>query len=130
MDLMISLEFVRVYMDDLVIITREILEELLHKMETVLTRLHDSRLKVNAAKSLFCAHEIEYLIYLLTRDGIKPQPKKVQVILTLNPPNNLAGKVANMLALCCPNSQMSAHLANMPLLWQHKIDPDTPFLCR
>jgi hypothetical protein len=32
-------------------------------METVLTRLRDAGLKVNAAKSLFCAHEIEYLSY-------------------------------------------------------------------
>jgi hypothetical protein len=57
-------------------------------METVLTRLHDAGLKVNAAKSLFCAHEIEYLGYILTREGIKPQPKKVQAILALSPPNN------------------------------------------
>jgi hypothetical protein len=42
----------------------------------------------------------------------------------------LAGKVANMLAICHPNSQMLAHLADMPLSWQRKIDPDTPFLCR
>jgi hypothetical protein len=59
------------------------------KMETVLTRLHDARLRVNAAKSLFCAHEIEYLDYILTREGIKPQLKKVQAILLLNPPNNV-----------------------------------------
>ncbi len=58
-------------------------------MKTVLTRLHDAGLKVNAAKSLFCAHEIEYLGYILTRDGIKPQPKKVQAILMLNLPNNV-----------------------------------------
>jgi hypothetical protein len=58
-------------------------------METVLTRLRDTRLKVNAAKSLFCAHEIKYLCYILTRDGIKPQPKKVQAILAPNPPNNV-----------------------------------------
>ncbi len=38
---------------------------------------------------MFNAHEIEYLGYILTRDGIKPQPKKVQAILTLNPPNNI-----------------------------------------
>jgi hypothetical protein len=37
----------------------------------------------------FCTHEIEYLGYILTREGIKPQPKKVQAILTLNPPNNV-----------------------------------------
>jgi hypothetical protein len=58
-------------------------------METVLARLRDAGLKVNAAKSLFCAHEIEYFGYILTRDGIKPQPKKVQAILVLNPPNNV-----------------------------------------
>ncbi len=58
-------------------------------METVLTRLFDARLKVNAAKSSICAHEIEYLGYILTRKGIKPQPKKVQAILVLNPPNNV-----------------------------------------
>jgi hypothetical protein len=58
-------------------------------METVLTRLRDTGLKVNAAKSSFCAHEIEYLGYVLTREGIKPQPKKVQAILALSLPNNV-----------------------------------------
>jgi hypothetical protein len=58
-------------------------------METVLTRLRDAGLKVNATKSSFCAHEIEYLGYILTREGIKPQPKKWQAILMLNLPNNV-----------------------------------------
>ncbi len=89
MDLMASLELVRAYMDDLLIITRKTLDKHLQKMETVLTRLPDAELKVNVAKSTFCAHEIEYLGYILTREGIKPQPKKVQAILTLNLPNNV-----------------------------------------
>ncbi len=76
MDLMASLEFVRAYMDDLLIITRGTLDKHLQKMETVLTRLRDAGLKVSATKSLFCAHEIEYLGYTLTREGIKPQSKK------------------------------------------------------
>jgi hypothetical protein len=41
----------------------------------VLTRLCDAGLKVNAAKSSFCAHEIEYLGYILTREGINPNQK-------------------------------------------------------
>jgi hypothetical protein len=89
MDLMASLKFVQAYMNDLLIITRRTLDEHLQKMETVLTRLHDAGLKVNVAKSSFYAHEIEYLGYILTREGIKPQPKKVQAILALNPPNNV-----------------------------------------
>ncbi len=76
-------------MDNLLIITRGILDEHLQKMETALTRLRDAGLKVNAAKSSIFAHEIEYLGYILTREGIKPQPKKVQAILVLNPSNNV-----------------------------------------
>jgi hypothetical protein len=86
MDLMASLKFLRAYMDNLFIIMRGILEEHLQRMETV-TSLHDTGVKVNAAKSLFCAYEIEYLSYVLTREKIKPQPKNVQAILALNPPN-------------------------------------------
>jgi hypothetical protein len=33
-----------------------------------------------------------------------------------------------MSATCCPDSQMSALLANISLSWQHKTDPDTIFL--
>ncbi len=73
---MASLKFVQVYMDNLLIITRAVLDKHRQKMETVLTRLSNAGLKVNAAKSSFCAHEIEYLGYILTREGIKPQPKR------------------------------------------------------
>ncbi len=38
-------------------------------------------LKVDTEKSTFCALEIKYLGYVLTRDGIKPQSNKVQAIL-------------------------------------------------
>ncbi len=55
----------------------------------MLTRLRDAGLKLNAAKSSFYVHEFECLGYILTRDGIKPQPKKVQAILMLNSPNNV-----------------------------------------
>jgi hypothetical protein len=61
MDLTASLKFVQAYMDNLLTIMRGILDEHLQKMETVLTRLRDTGLKVNAAKSLFCAHEIDWL---------------------------------------------------------------------
>ncbi len=63
-------------MDDLLIIMRRTLDEHLQRMETVLTRLHDAGLKVNAAKSSFCAHEIKYLGYILTREGSNPNQRK------------------------------------------------------
>jgi hypothetical protein len=56
MDLMASREFVRVYMDDLLIITRGTLDEHLQKMKTVLTRLRDAGLKINVALSHCSVH--------------------------------------------------------------------------
>ena len=76
MDLMESLEYVRAYIDDLLVITRGTQEDHLDKLGEVLRRLREAGLKVNTAKSFFCTHEIEYLGYILTRGGIKPQQKK------------------------------------------------------
>jgi len=76
LDLMEALEYVRAYIDNLLVITRGTLEDHLDKLGEVLRRLREAGLKVNAAKSFFCTHEIEYLGYILTRGGIKPQPKK------------------------------------------------------
>jgi hypothetical protein len=71
------------------IITNGSLEDHLEKLSMVLTRLQDSGLKINADKSNFCTLEMEYLGYILTRDGIKPQPNKVQAMLALAPPRNV-----------------------------------------
>jgi len=80
---MVALEFVNTYLHDLLCITWASLEDHLEKLREVLTRLQDVGLKVNAQKSKFCAKETNYLGYVLTADGIKPQQKEVQAILTL-----------------------------------------------
>jgi hypothetical protein len=51
MDLMEALEYVRAYIDDLLVITRGTLEDHLEKLREVLRRLHEAGLKVNAVKS-------------------------------------------------------------------------------
>ena len=65
-----SLELVRAYLDDLLCISKLSLEDHLDKLEVVLRRLPNAGLKVNAAKSTLCTLEIDYLGYVLTRDGI------------------------------------------------------------
>jgi hypothetical protein len=77
LELMESLEYVRAYLNDLLCISKLSLEDHLEKLEEILRRLCDAGLKVDAEKSTFCALEIEYLGYVLTRDGIKPQSNKV-----------------------------------------------------
>jgi hypothetical protein len=83
LELMETLEYVPAYLDDLLCIFKSSLEDHIQKLEEVLRRLHDAGFKVNAEKLTFCTLEIEYLGYILTRDGIKPQSNKVQAILVI-----------------------------------------------
>jgi Reverse transcriptase (RNA-dependent DNA polymerase) len=70
--LMQGLEYVRVYIDDLLIITHGSFEEHIDKLIVVLGQLRDAGLKVNAKKSFFACEELEYLGYWITRKCIKP----------------------------------------------------------
>jgi hypothetical protein len=88
-ELMETLEYVRAYLDDLLCIFKLSLEDHLDKLEEVLRQLCDAGLKVNAEKLTFCAIEIEYLGYVLTRDSIKLQSNKVQAILAIKPPTGV-----------------------------------------
>ena len=88
-ELMVAFEFVRTYLDDLLCITKASLDDHLDHLRLVFTRLREVGLKVNTPKSKFCAEETEYLGYILTRTGIKPQPKKVQAILAISPPKSV-----------------------------------------
>ena len=88
-ELMVALEFVRAYINDLLCITKGSLDDHLSKLRKVLIRLRCTGLKANAAKCSFCATETEYLGNVLTREGIKPQLKMVEAIFELRPPQNV-----------------------------------------
>jgi len=72
LELMMTLEFVRAYIDDLLVITKASLEDHLAKLRLVLISLRVAGLKINADKSTFCTIMTEYLGYTLTREGINP----------------------------------------------------------
>jgi len=87
--LMATLEYVKVYIDDLLVISKGNFESHLEELQEVLQRLQKAGLKVNAAESTFGVHECEYMAYVFTREGIKPQKKKIEAILAINPPKNV-----------------------------------------
>ena len=84
--LMYDLEYVRAYIDDLLIITKSSWSDHLTKLDEVLQRLKDAGLKINANKSFFGRHELEYLGYWITRHGVQPIPKKVEAIQNIKYP--------------------------------------------
>ena len=87
--LMDGLQFVRTYLDDLLLITKGDFSDHLDKLEKVLERLRNAGLKVNAEKSFFGRAELEYLGYWITRDGFQPLPQKVQAIINMKAPQNV-----------------------------------------
>jgi len=87
--LMAGLEFVHTYLDDVLAITNYTLIDRLIQLEKVLKRLSDAGLRFNVTKSHFCATELEYRGYVLTRDGIKSQHNRGSAILALTPPTSV-----------------------------------------
>ena len=90
MDLLGDLDYVLVYIDDILILQREgeTEEDHLSKLETVLSRLENKGFRANLRKTFFMQKELEYLGYLLTDEGVKPQEKKVEAMRRIKPPTN------------------------------------------
>ena len=86
MDLLGDLEYARTYIDDILITTSGSYENHMKQIEEVLSRLEKAGFRANIRKCFFARTELEYLGYWLTRDGIQPQPKKVEAILRVKPP--------------------------------------------
>jgi RNase H-like domain found in reverse transcriptase/Reverse transcriptase (RNA-dependent DNA polymerase)/Integrase zinc binding domain/Retroviral aspartyl protease len=78
-----------VYMDDICLLTAGPFDAHLEQLAAVFDILRQNDLQVHADKSKFCTLEAEYLGFILTPNGIKPQPKKVQAILQIAPPTTV-----------------------------------------
>ena len=87
-ELFADLEHVRTYIDDLLVISNGTYEDHLIKLDKVLKRLREAGLKVNAKKSFFAESKLEYLGFLITRNGIMPLPKKVEALQNIAVPKN------------------------------------------
>jgi hypothetical protein len=79
-----DMEYVKTYLDDLLILTNSSFKDHLLKLEMVLGRLSTAGMRVNISKSKFFAEQIEYLGYWITRQGIQPIRNKVEMNAILN----------------------------------------------
>ena len=83
---MARLEYARAYLDHLMILTNGSFKDHCEKLEKVLGSLLSAGPKVNIHKSKFCKEEVEYLVYYITREGIRPLNSKVEAITNIAPP--------------------------------------------
>jgi len=67
------------YLDDIIIFDRTP-QELLDRLDQVLTRLHQVGLKVKPSKSVLFKTEVQFLGHLVTQNGVAPMPDKLEAI--------------------------------------------------
>ena len=70
---------VQIYLDD-AIIASPTFEQHLIDITAVLTRFKEAGFKLKSGKCHFCCSEVEYLGHLITREGVKANPKKIDLI--------------------------------------------------
>ena len=68
---------VKRYIDDTLVLSKYSFEKHKDQPRIIFGRLRAAGLKVNAPKCSFGLKEINYLCYVITREGIKPDPKKL-----------------------------------------------------
>ena len=90
MDFLGDLEHVPVYIDDILIVQKMGESEIDHmkKIKQIIKCLDAKGFFANLSKSFFKQKEVEYLGYLSTTGGLKPQPSKIKAMHRIMRPKN------------------------------------------
>jgi len=83
-------KFLKVFMDDLNV-HNENWEDHLRHLEAVLSKLREVNLKLNPGKCCFAAESIVFLGYVVSKEGAKPDPKKIDAMLHFPEPTTVTG---------------------------------------
>lgn len=86
------------YLDDIIIVG-ETKEQHDKRLKSVLQRLKRRNVLLNKAKCLFYESEIPYLGFILTREGIKPNPNKIKAIAEVPKPHDVQS-LRSFLGMC------------------------------
>ena len=75
--------FVSVYLDDVLVFSKT-LEDHLDHLRIVIQRLVEAGLKLKPAKCHFAREELEYLGHVITREGLKTNPRPIEAVRKVN----------------------------------------------
>ena len=86
------------YLDDVLIFSKNPEEHLRH-IETIFERIRQHGLKLKLKKCAFFKEETEYLGFVISKDGVKPDPKKVEAIRDLPEPKSVR-EIRGFIGMC------------------------------
>ena len=108
-DILTGLEEVVGMMDDVLVHGRTT-EEHDECLDKVLQKLEEAGLTLNRQKCHFSKPQVKFLGQIVDKDGVRPDPEKVQAIQDVQPPQNV-GDVRRFLGMCNHLSKFSPNLA-------------------
>jgi len=79
----------KAYIDDILVVKKGSFEEHLEQLDEVFHRCKKTGLKMNTEKCRFGLNEINYLGYIVTLTGVKPNPKKIEAIKNIQRPTTV-----------------------------------------
>ena len=91
-------EFAMAYLDDVLIFSKNPEEHLRH-IETIFERIRQHGLTLKLKKCAFFKEETEYLGFVISKDGVKPDPKKVEAIRDLPEPKSVR-EIRGFIGMC------------------------------
>ena len=77
---------IKIYINDILLLSKKSLSNHVEQLRIIFGRLRASGLKVNSPRFIFGLNYITYLGYVITQEGIKPDPKKLQGIMDIGIP--------------------------------------------
>ena len=77
-----------IYLDDIIVIGRTF-EDKINNLDKVLTKLRDAGLKLKSRKCQLFAREVEFLGHIISREGIKTDPRKTEAVREWPRPENV-----------------------------------------
>ena len=86
------------YLDDVLIFSKDPDEHLRH-IETIFKRIRQHGLKLKLKKCTFFKEETDYLGFVISQDGIKPDSKKVEAIRDLQEPKSVR-EIRGFIGMC------------------------------
>ena len=78
------------YIDDIIVYSKNFEDHLRH-LNLIFERLKQFNVQVKPSKCLLFKQEVLYLGHIVSREGIKVNPEKIEVIRTMPPPKNVKG---------------------------------------
>src|SRR5439155_11908543 len=70
-------DFVAIYLDNVIIFTKGTFEQHMNYLQQVFEALRNTNLKIKLKKYHFCLLNIHFLGYVVEKNGIKPDSKKI-----------------------------------------------------